>query len=182
MKTCNKCHFPKPISEFSKRKESPDGLQYCCKECNRKRCNKWSWGHRNHIKDYQKQSKFHNWRNEYLKNRRETDVEFKLSQNLRRRLNHILRGNVKCGSAVGDLGCTIDEFKRYIEGKFGGGMSWDNYGEWHLDHIIPLSKFKLEDRQQLLIACNYTNYQPLWGKDNMSKSNSTVLDFRGGFF
>jgi hypothetical protein len=83
---------------------------------------------------------------------------------------------------VGDLGCTIDEFKRYIEGKFGGGMSWDNYGEWHLDHIIPLSKFKLEDRQQLLIACNYTNYQPLWGKDNMSKSNSTVLDFRGGFF
>lgn len=73
------------------------------------------------------------------------------------------------GSAVRDLGCSIPEFKTYIENKFVDGMSWDNHGEWHLDHIKPLASFDLTDRSQLLIACHYTNYQPLWAIDNLKK-------------
>jgi hypothetical protein len=53
----------------------------------------------------------------------------------------------------------------------GEQMSWDNYGYygWHLDHIIPLSSFRLCERRYLLAACNYTNIQPMWGQENFKK-------------
>lgn len=108
---------------------------------------------------------------EYEKKELKTNIQLRLRKNLRCRLYQILRNNYKCGSAVNDLGCSIDDFKKYIESKFLIGMSWDNYGEWHLDHIKPLSKFDLENRDEFLIACHYTNYQPLWAKDNIRKGN-----------
>lgn len=65
------------------------------------------------------------------------------------------------------LGCSFDEFKKYIASLFKDGMTWDNYGEWQLDHIIPLSTAKnIEDVERL---CHYTNLQPLWAKDNLEK-------------
>lgn len=102
-----------------------------------------------------------------------TDIQFKLNMRLRSRLNCALRGNYKNGSAVRDLGCTIDELKSYLESKFQSGMTWDNWTSegWHIDHIKPLSSFDLTDRKQLLEACHYTNLQPLWAKDNLSKSD-----------
>ena len=75
------------------------------------------------------------------------------------------------GSAVRDLGCTIDELKRHLEAKFQPGMSWENYGKWHIDHKVAISKFDLTDLEQLKIACNYMNLQPLWAADNIRKSN-----------
>lgn len=53
----------------------------------------------------------------------------------------------------------------HLEARFQEGMSWDNYGEWHLDHIL----FYLTDRQQFLQAAHHTNLQPLWAADNISK-------------
>lgn len=53
-------------------------------------------------------------------------------------------------------------------------MSWYNYGEWHLDHIIPLVSFDLTNRWQFARACHYTNYQPLWWWDNISKGAKIV--------
>jgi hypothetical protein len=52
-------------------------------------------------------------------------------------------------------------------------MSWDNWTTdgWHIDHIKPLASFDLTDRQQLLLACHYTNLQPLWAIDNLSKGD-----------
>ena len=70
------------------------------------------------------------------------------------------------------IGCSIPEFKFYIEGKFSDGMTWENYGYhgWHLDHIIPLAFYDLSNREQFLKAVHYTNLQPLWARDNFAKS------------
>ncbi len=103
--------------------------------------------------------------------RRKTDPEFKLSAALRVRLNNAVKRNSKGGSAVKLLSCTIKELKIYLEAKFQPGMTWDNwslYG-WHIDHIIPLSSFDLSDHTEIAKACHFTNLQPLWAKDNMSK-------------
>ena len=100
-------------------------------------------------------------------------LRIRIGTNLRSRLNKAIKGSYKSGSAVFDLGCSIDEFRVHMESKFQLGMSWDNWGRktWHIDHIRPISSFDLSDRDQLLEACHYTNLQPLWAKDNMMKSS-----------
>lgn len=105
----------------------------------------------------------------YRRTRYATDICYRLTTVLRTRLYKAVKNGYKTGSAVRDLGCTIEEFKVYIEEQFTEGMSWDNHGKWHLDHIKPFAVFDLAIREQLLEACHYTNYQPLWAKDNMSK-------------
>jgi len=92
-----------------------------------------------------------------------------IQRKLRTRLIVALRGEYKAGSAIRDLGCTIAEFREYIAAQFQPGMSWANHGEWHLDHRKPLAAFDLTDRNQFLTAVHYTNYQPLWAADNLSK-------------
>jgi hypothetical protein len=114
--------------------------------------------------------------NSYYKNKLKTDIQYKLSRNLRNRLRDAVKNNYKAGSAVKDLGCSIKELKQHLESKFLPGMSWDNwtfYG-WHIDHIKPLSSFNLRDRNQLLEACHYTNLQPLWATDNLIKSDNII--------
>lgn len=100
------------------------------------------------------------------------NTNYKLCKTLRNRLRDVLKNDRKLGLAVRNLGCTIEELKRHLEDQFQEGMTWDNWGEWHIDHIIPLSSFDLSDREQLLKACHYTNLQPLWAKYNILKSNS----------
>jgi hypothetical protein len=114
---------------------------------------------------YRKSPKGRRTRSEYQKNHLPT----KLSRYLRRRLTMAMELGSKAGSAVRDLGCSINEFKLYIENQFQPGMSWDNYGKWHLDHVIPLAYYDLSSRQEFLEACNYLNIQPLWAKDNLEK-------------
>ena len=112
----------------------------------------------------------------YQNNRLKTDIQYKLSKSLRSRLNKALQGNYKTGSAVKDLGCSIVELQMYLESKFQSGMTWDNHGlfGWHIDHIKPLASFDLTNRAQLLIACHYTNLQPLWAIDNLAKGDSCI--------
>ena len=103
------------------------------------------------------------------KERYETDIQFRLRNVLRKRLKHALKKNTKTGSAVRDLGCSIEEFKNYLESKFTSGMTWENIGKWHIDHIKPLILFDLTDIEQLKHACHYTNLQPLWAEEHMRK-------------
>ena len=119
---------------------------------------------------------------DFITTRRKTDVKFRLQTNLRNRFKMALKNGYKNGSAVHDLGCSIDEFKSYISDKFQPMMSWDNYGEWQLDHVVPLSKFDLTKREQLQIALHYTNYQPMWSLENTRKGDLHVLNFKEGMF
>lgn len=104
------------------------------------------------------------------RNKMKEDVSYILSVRLRSRLNKAVRYGYKSGSAVRDLGCSIEEFKNYLELLFKRGMSWENYGEWHMDHIIPLASFDLSNKEQLKQACHYTNLQPLWAYENLKKN------------
>ena len=109
--------------------------------------------------------------------RRKVDIQFKMRQSLRVRLCRALNGHFKSGSAVKDLGCTIDELKFYLEGQFKDGMTWENWTTdgWHIDHKIPLSFFDLTNKEQFLKACHYTNLQPMWAKENLSKGAKMTI-------
>lgn len=116
-------------------------------------------------------------RNEYARKyrlRRINDIQFRLSKLLRTRIYRALKGKVKPGSAIKDIGCTVEELKSHIESKFSDGMSWGNWGYrgWHIDHIRPLASFDLSDREQMLESVHYTNLQPLWAEDNLKKGAS----------
>lgn len=108
----------------------------------------------------------------YKANKRQSDIQFKLKENLRSRLFNAYRNNSKRGSAINDLGCSIEELKIHLESKFQEGMTWENWNMtgWHVDHIIPLVSFDLTDREQFLKACHYSNLQPLWAADNFKKN------------
>jgi superfamily II DNA helicase RecQ len=113
-----------------------------------------------------------NYYQKHLKN----NIDFKIKANLRRRLNAALRGQEKHKRTLELLGCSLEDFKSYIESKFTEGMTWDNYGinGWHIDHIKPLAHFDLKDPKQLEEASHYTNTQPLWESENCSKSDRFV--------
>lgn len=72
------------------------------------------------------------------------------------------------------LGCSLPEFAKYILLKCPEGTTYENFGQfgYHLDHIIPISSAKTQEEVEKL--CHYTNYQPLWWKDNIIKSNKII--------
>jgi len=105
----------------------------------------------------------------YARRRYAEDIQFRLANVLRARMRGALRSNHRAGSAVRDLGCSIVEFRDYLAAKFAEGMTWANWGEWHIDHIRPLSSFDLTDRAQFLRAAHFTNMQPLWAHENLAK-------------
>ena len=64
--------------------------------------------------------------------------------------------------------------RNYLEKQFKEGMTWENYGQWHIDHIIPLSSFNLLDEKEVKKAIHYSNLQPLWAIDNLKKGNRII--------
>ncbi|UCC19348.1 MAG: hypothetical protein JSV62_14785, partial [Promethearchaeota archaeon] len=115
-------------------------------------------------------------RNERHKERRKTEPFFRMKLSLRGRLNSfVYRGKAKKLVSNNKLiGCDWNFFKIYIEKQFRPGMTWKNYGKWHIDHIKPMTSFdllKLEDQYK---CCNYKNLQPLWAWENRRKSNKLI--------
>lgn len=70
------------------------------------------------------------------------------------------------------LGCSIEDFISYIQRLFKDGMTLENHGLWHLDHIIPISSAKTEE--EIIKLNHYTNFQPLWAEENLKKSNKII--------
>jgi hypothetical protein len=117
--------------------------------------------------------KYREYRRDLQKRKLETNPQYKLSRILRRRLyNAIFESKgVKIGSAIQNLGCSLEVARQHLEALFKPGMTWDNHGEWHIDHIRPLESFDLQDAEQLAQACHYTNLQPLWASENLAKGS-----------
>ena len=103
--------------------------------------------------------------------------EGKLIQNMRIRIYKIIKINhkIKNKHTLELLGCDGKFLKKHLEKQFSKGMSWGNYGEWHVDHIIPIDYFlKNHDFNNIEVqkeCFNYSNLQPLWGLKNMKKRN-----------
>lgn len=192
MKKCTKCKLIKSKNEFQKQKCKADGLRYNCKTCRAAKSEadraNYSIERKEEISNKQKirhytrseeQIKIDRRRNnEVSKNRYATDINFRLAHILRCRLREAIKNNQKTGSAINDLGCSIEEFKQYLESKFEPWMNWDNQGNydknrptWQIDHIKALANFDLTNREELLKACNFSNMRPLLTIDNIIKSN-----------
>jgi hypothetical protein len=120
----------------------------------------WRLNNRKHIRKYE---------NKYFKKRRETDPNFKLLRSIRTRILKALKRNHKSKSTIKLLGCSIEECWQHLESKFQPGMTKENHGKWHIDHIKPCISFNLTDPEQQKICFHYTNLQPLWAEDNLKK-------------
>ena len=109
------------------------------------------------------------------KDRRNSDHLFRTIRYVRNRINQYLKSkNYKKNSKSFELvGCSPEFLKNYISGLFTEGMSWELVGQYiHIDHIIPLSSGKTIDEVKKL--CHYTNLQPLWAKDNLTKGKKII--------
>lgn len=138
---------------------------------------KWKEENKDHYKEvtdkWRKENKeqINAQKNVYNKEKLKSDVAFKISRILRGRLRQAIKNNYKAGSAVRNLGCTVEFFKKYIENMFHGDMTWENHGSyWHLDHIKELWEFDLEDPVQFKQAVHYTNLQPLTIPEHKEKT------------
>lgn len=194
MKTCEICH--KVFSPYRKTQK------FCSYECNRKAhnekqrkeyvhhksetikecliCHKYFIKSSNNQK-YCKPCKIELERtshikrqNKYQNKRRKIDNNFKLKCYLRNRINAAIKGKNKSLKTLELLGCSVDELWNYLESKFQPGMTRENYGKWHIDHIKPCARFDFNDPKQQLECFHYTNLQPLWAIDNIKKSDNIV--------
>jgi hypothetical protein len=172
----NKEHLCAKTAERNSREEVKQKAKEYEKTSERKD-KKSAWHKENWIKNKELlTAKNKQWHNENMdkvcarrKERYSSDVAFKIKVLLRTRLNLAIKNRSKKGSAVSLLGCSINEFILYFEEKFKVGMDWSNWGEWHIDHIIPLALFDLGSIEQLQKACHYSNLQPLWAVENLGK-------------
>lgn len=110
---------------------------------------------------------------EYVAKRARTDIGYAMMRRLRSRILSALKGkNIrKAAKTVELLGCSVEEFKNHLQQRFHQGMTWENRGEWHIDHIVPCASFNLSDPMQQRICFHYTNLQPLWEKENRRKKD-----------
>lgn len=95
---------------------------------------------------------------------------YRLRSNFKRRLNCKLRGK-RTSTVCKLLTCSYEELQKYLELLFQEGMTWENYGKWHIDHILPISFFNLTKKINQQICWHHTNLQPLWRSDNISKGS-----------
>lgn len=111
--------------------------------------------------------------NKARKKRYDENISFKMSVNIRSRIRIALKGITKFKRSSELLGCSVDFLKNHLESLFLDGMTWENYGYhgWHIDHILPCASFDLSDELQLKKCFHWTNLQPLWKFDNLSKGS-----------
>jgi hypothetical protein len=102
-------------------------------------------------------------------NKRKFDTNYRIRCYLASRIWKALKGISKSKSTLKLLGCSIEKLKQHLEFQFQVGMNWSNYGKWHIDHIRPCAKFDLSKASEQRKCFHYTNLQPLWAKENISK-------------
>jgi hypothetical protein len=134
-----------------------------------------------YIKQYRikNKEKIRQTSNDWQKNKYYTDTSYRLRNVLQKRIIAAIKGNYKSASTVELLGCSIEQFKLYLEAQFWKDerVDWITYGPkgWHLDHIRPCASFDLSDPTQQKKCFHYTNLQPLWWDENIAKADKILV-------
>jgi len=100
------------------------------------------------------------------------DLKFRLRVSLGVRISQVMKSGVKASEKTLVLiGCSLQELMCHLEARFMPGMTWKNYGRygWHIDHVVPCCSFDLTDEKQQRACFHFTNLQPLWWRENLSK-------------
>jgi len=142
--------------------------------------------HCQEISEYQKEYRktHHEHRRSYSRKyyckKRQEDVKFRLNENMRTAIWRSLKGNKAGKHWETLLGCTLNELQICMEKQFTEGMSWDNYGMWHIDHRIPISAFNFSSPEHLDFKRCWalSNLQPMWASENLRKSNKLTESFQ----
>lgn len=199
-KICNKCRIEKILRDFYKNKSGRFGVEAICKICRNKQTLKRRKvnpeSHRIASKKWRKANPdkvrvmARKWclaNPEKIKTsakiafrKRKKDPKFRLNRNIRTVIGVSLQGN-KNGNHWEDLvGYTLCDLKKHLEKQFTDGMTWENYGKWHIDHKIPVSVFNFTKPEHIDFKKCWTldNLQPLWAKDNLKKYNKLNKHFQ----
>ncbi len=188
---CKKCLKMKNIDEFYAH------YKYSCKICCGEYCRSYKLRNKNKISKYNKvyklkhkkeisaYNKKYNIENRqeiqkrhtpYLRNRRKTNPQYKISVTLRNRINKLINGKKRSSKKL--IGCDYKFMINWFKFQFKDDMNMDNHGSmWHIDHVIPCNKFDLTDTNERLRCFNWTNLQPLCKNKNLSKQdNADILE------
>lgn len=174
-KQCTKCNITKNLEFFHKKKTGILGCDSKCKECKNHSQKKYRSVSKDkkavYQKKYRQKNKDHikNYSKNYRTARKQKDPLYRAILNMRSRLSVFVKNtNIdKTDSTKQLIGCTIAHLKNHLEKQFLPGMSWSNYGDWHIDHKIPLSSVK--SKEDLCLLSHYSNLQSLWAIDNLIK-------------
>jgi hypothetical protein len=200
-KICSKCKVEKDVCEFYKKNKYSNLYRGQCKKCmdtnsstykknnaeiisekskkfrkenpeiNKEKCRIYKEKNPETFKKWLEKNKEH--RRNYINNYN-LNPKNKIKNSLRSRINELMNKKYDNPRTINLVGCDYDFLMKYIESKFTENMSWDNYGYygWHLDHIKPLSS--ANTKKEIYDLYHYTNLQPLWGTDNLKKSNKII--------
>lgn len=124
--------------------------------------------------------KHREYRRKYDKEKRKNDINFKLKTNMSRRLREIL-GQKKSKKSIEYFDATIEQIKKHLSDQFVENMTWENYGDWHIDHIIPCNSWNLKDPFEVYCCFNIKNLQPLWATENILKKDKFILKHKIDF-
>ena len=201
-KKCGTCQQVKPVTEFCKDKSRKDGYNHRCKQCAKIRQqspNAKAYHadyYQSHKEEHDEASKrwhennrdllnlrfrtiYRKPQTNYMVNRRHNDPLFRLSTafsaNLRMSLKSAENRLSKNGKHWEDIvGYTVQDLVAHLESKFQNGMTWDNYGQWHIDHIKPIASFNILEvgDDEFKMCWSLDNLQPLWASDNIRKSDN----------
>jgi sulfur relay (sulfurtransferase) complex TusBCD TusD component (DsrE family) len=174
VKICRKCSTEKSVSEFKKTTKSSDGHYHICNTC---------WKPREWNKDKQKisEKKYVDRHPDKIraKNKRQAkNINRRIRNSLNKRIMSALKksSQKKIKKTMAYTGCDIQFLKMWFEYLFTDEMTWENYGLWHIDHVLPCSSFDLTMTEAIQECFNWKNLRPCWGADNLEKSSHIISE------
>lgn len=163
-KVCNTCEVKKPVSDYRGRNQ--------CKSCENKIRYQRNKKRKQTDPEFRAKCRANDVERKRRKEREDPKANFIQIMRTCVRKSIKRKGYTKRARAFVILGEEWNVVKAYLESKFKEGMTWENHGEWHIDHIIPISSGRTED--EVIKLCHYSNLQPLWAEENLLKGDKVL--------